>query len=209
MTKGILGRKIGMTQVFAENGDLIPVTVVEAAPNVVLQKKTAETDGYEAIQIGFDDKREKLSNKPEKGHVAKANTTPKRFIREFRDVNLAEYEVGQEVKVEIFAEGDVVDVTGVTKGKGFQGVIKRHGQSRGPMAHGSRYHRRPGSMGPVAPNRVFKQKKLPGQMGGNQVTIQNLTIVKVDAERNLLLIKGNVPGSRKALVTVKSAIKAN
>lgn len=209
MTKGILGRKIGMTQVFAENGDLIPVTVVEAAPNVVLQKKTVETDGYEAIQIGFDDKREKLSNKPEKGHVAKANTTPKRFIREIRDVNLAEYEVGQEVKVEIFAEGDVVDVTGVTKGKGFQGVIKRHGQSRGPMAHGSRYHRRPGSMGPVAPNRVFKQKKLPGQMGGNTVTIQNLTIVKVDAERNLLLIKGNVPGSRKALVTVKSAIKAN
>ncbi|WP_102693543.1 50S ribosomal protein L3 [Rummeliibacillus pycnus] len=209
MTKGILGRKIGMTQVFAENGDLIPVTVVEAAPNVVLQKKTAETDGYEAIQIGFEDKREKLSNKPEKGHVAKANTTPKRFIREIRDVNLAEYEVGQEVKVEIFAEGDVVDVTGVTKGKGFQGVIKRHGQSRGPMAHGSRYHRRPGSMGPVAPNRVFKQKKLPGQMGGNTVTIQNLTIVKVDAERNLLLIKGNVPGSRKALVTVKSAIKAN
>jgi large subunit ribosomal protein L3 len=209
MTKGILGRKIGMTQVFAENGDLIPVTVVEAAPNVVLQKKTVETDGYEAIQIGFDDKREKLSNKPEKGHVAKANTTPKRFIREIRDVNLAEYEVGQEVKVEIFAEGDVVDVTGVTKGKGFQGVIKRHGQSRGPMAHGSRYHRRPGSMGPVAPNRVFKQKKLPGQMGGNTVTIQNLTIVKVDAERNLLLIKGNVPGSRKALVTVKSATKAN
>ena len=209
MTKGILGRKIGMTQVFAENGDLIPVTVIEAAPNVVLQKKTVETDGYEAIQIGFDDKREKLSNKPEKGHVAKANTTPKRFIREIRDVNLAEYEVGQEVKVEIFAEGDVVDVTGVTKGKGFQGVIKRHGQSRGPMAHGSRYHRRPGSMGPVAPNRVFKQKRLPGQMGGNTVTIQNLTIVKIDAERNLLLIKGNVPGSRKALVTVKTAIKSN
>ena len=208
MTKGILGRKIGMTQVFAENGDLIPVTVVEAAPNVVLQKKTVETDGYEAIQVGFDDKREKLSNKPEKGHVAKANTTPKRFIREIRDVNLAEYEVGQEVKVEIFAEGDVVDVTGVTKGKGFQGVIKRHGQSRGPMAHGSRYHRRPGSMGPVAPNRVFKQKKLPGQMGGTRVTIQNLQIVKVDAERNLLLVKGNVPGSKKALVTVKSAIKA-
>ncbi|MBO2536406.1 50S ribosomal protein L3 [Rummeliibacillus suwonensis] len=209
MTKGILGRKIGMTQVFAENGDLIPVTVIEAAPNVVLQKKTVETDGYEAVQIGFDDKREKLSNKPEKGHVAKANTTPKRFIREIRDVNLAEYEVGQEVKVEIFAEGDVVDVTGVTKGKGFQGVIKRHGQSRGPMAHGSRYHRRPGSMGPVAPNRVFKQKRLPGQMGGNTVTIQNLTIVKIDAERNLLLIKGNVPGSRKALVTVKTAIKSN
>ncbi len=208
MTKGILGRKIGMTQVFAENGDLIPVTVIEAAPNVVLQKKTVETDGYEAIQIGFEDKRVKLSNKPEQGHVAKANTAPKRFIREFRNVNVEEYEVGQEVKVEIFAEGDVVDVTGVTKGKGFQGVIKRHGQSRGPMAHGSRYHRRPGSMGPVAPNRVFKQKALPGQTGGNVVTIQNLEIVKVDAERNLLLVKGNVPGSKKALVTVKSAVKS-
>jgi len=209
MTKGILGRKIGMTQVFAENGDLIPVTVIEATPNVVLQKKTVETDGYEAIQIGFEDKREKLSNKPEQGHVAKANTAPKRFIREIRNADLADYEIGQEVKVEIFAEGDVVDVTGVTKGKGFQGVIKRHGQSRGPMAHGSRYHRRPGSMGPVAPNRVFKQKNLPGQMGGNVVTIQNLEIVKVDAERNLLLVKGNVPGSKKALITVKSGIKAN
>ncbi|EPD49522.1 50S ribosomal protein L3 [Paenisporosarcina sp. HGH0030] len=209
MTKGILGRKIGMTQVFAENGDLIPVTVIEASPNVVLQKKSVETDGYEAIQLGFEDKREKLSNKPAKGHVAKASTAPKRFIREFRGLNIAEYEVGQEVKVESFAEGDVVDVSGVTKGKGFQGVIKRHGQSRGPMAHGSRYHRRPGSMGPVAPNRVFKQKKLPGQMGGTMVTIQNLEIVKVDAGRNLLLVKGNVPGSRKALVVVKTAIKAN
>jgi len=208
MAKGILGRKIGMTQVFAENGDLIPVTVIEATPNVVLQKKTVETDGYEAVQVGFEDKRVKLSNKPEQGHVAKANTAPKRFIREFRNVNVEEYEVGQEVKVEIFAEGDVIDVTGVTKGKGFQGVIKRHGQSRGPMAHGSRYHRRPGSMGPVAPNRVFKQKKLPGQMGGNVVTIQNLEIVKVDTDRNLLLVKGNVPGSKKALVTVKTAIKA-
>lgn len=209
MAKGILGRKIGMTQVFAENGDLIPVTVIEAAPNVVLQKKTVETDGYNAVQLGFEDKREKLSNKPAKGHVAKANTAPKRFIREFRNVNVDEYEVGQEVKVEIFAEGDVIDVTGVTKGKGFQGVIKRHGQSRGPMSHGSRYHRRPGSMGPVAPNRVFKQKKLPGQMGGIVATIQNLTVVKVDTERNLLLVKGNVPGSKKALVTVKTAIKAN
>ena len=208
MAKGILGRKIGMTQVFAENGDLIPVTVIEATPNVVLQKKTVDTDGYEAIQVGFEDKRVKLSNKPEQGHVAKANTAPKRFIREFRNVNVEEYEVGQEVKVEVFAEGDVVDVTGVTKGKGFQGVIKRHGQSRGPMAHGSRYHRRPGSMGPVAPNRVFKQKKLPGQMGGTVVTIQNLEIVKVDAERNLLLVKGNVPGSKKALVAVKTAVKS-
>ncbi|KYG89946.1 50S ribosomal protein L3 [Metasolibacillus sp. FSL H7-0170] len=208
MAKGILGRKIGMTQVFAENGDLIPVTVIEATPNVVLQKKTVETDGYEAVQIGFEDKRVKLSNKPEQGHVAKANTAPKRFIREFRNVSVEEYEVGQEVKVEIFAEGDVIDVTGVSKGKGFQGAIKRHGQSRGPMSHGSRYHRRVGSMGPVAPNRVFKQKKLPGQMGGNVVTIQNLEIIKVDAERNLLLVKGNVPGSRKSLVTVKSAIKS-
>jgi len=208
MTKGILGRKIGMTQVFAENGDLIPVTVIEATPNVVLQKKTVDTDGYEAIQVGFEDKRIKLANKPAQGHVAKANTAPKRFIREFRNLDVAAYEVGQEVKVEIFAEGDVIDVTAVSKGKGFQGVIKRHGQSRGPMAHGSRYHRRPGSMGPVAPNRVFKQKKLPGQMGGTVITIQNLEIVKVDVERNLLLVKGNVPGSKKALVTVKTAIKS-
>lgn len=208
MTKGILGRKIGMTQVFAENGDLIPVTVVEAAANVVLQKKSVETDGYESVQLGFEDKREKLANKPEKGHVAKANTAPKRFVREFREVSLGEYEVGQEVKVDIFAEGDTVDVTGISKGKGFQGVIKRHGQSRGPMAHGSRYHRRPGSMGPVAPNRVFKGKLLPGRMGGEQVTLQNLEIVKVDVERNLLLIKGNVPGARKALLKIKSAVKA-
>ncbi|WP_342462972.1 50S ribosomal protein L3 [Ureibacillus sp. FSL K6-8385] len=207
MTKGILGRKIGMTQVFAENGDLIPVTVVEATPNVVLQKKTIENDGYEAIQLGFEDKREKLANKPEKGHVAKANTAPKRFIREIRGVNLDDYEVGQEVKVDIFAEGDWVDVTGTSKGKGFQGVIKRHGQSRGSMAHGSRYHRRPGSMGAIAPNRVFKTKNLPGRTGGERVTIQNLQIVKVIPERNLLLIKGNVPGARKSLVIVKSAVK--
>jgi large subunit ribosomal protein L3 len=208
MTKGILGRKIGMTQVFAENGELIPVTVVEAAGNVVLQKKTVENDGYEAIQIGFEDKREKLANKPAKGHAAKANTAPKRFIREFRGANLDEYEMGQEVKVDIFAEGDLVDVTGISKGKGFQGAIKRHGQSRGPMAHGSRYHRRPGSMGPVAPNRVFKGKALPGRMGGEQITVQNLQIVKVDVERNLLLIKGNVPGAKKSLLKIKSAVKS-
>ena len=207
MTKGILGRKIGMTQVFAENGDLIPVTVVEAAPNVVLQVKSVETDGYEAVQLGFEDKREKLSNKPEKGHVSKANTAPKRFVKEINGVDLAGYEVGQEVKVDIFAEGEMVDVTGISKGKGFQGVIKRHGQSRGPMAHGSRYHRRPGSMGPVAPNRVFKGKLLPGRMGGEQITVQNLQIVKVDAERNLLLIKGNVPGAKKALLKIKGAVK--
>lgn len=208
MTKGILGRKIGMTQVFAENGDLIPVTVVEAAGNVVLQLKSAESDGYEAAQVGFGEKREKLANKPEKGHAGKANTTPKRFIREFRGDDLAGYEVGQEVKVDIFAAGDVVDVTGISKGKGFQGSIKRHGQSRGPMAHGSRYHRRPGSMGPVAPNRVFKGKALPGRMGGEQVTVQNLEIVKVDTDRNLLLIKGNVPGAKKALLKIQGAIKA-
>ncbi|WP_153125765.1 50S ribosomal protein L3 [Peribacillus tepidiphilus] len=208
MTKGILGRKIGMTQIFAENGELIPVTVIEAAGNVVLQKKTVEVDGYEAIQLGFEDKREKLANKPEKGHAAKANTAPKRFIREIRGVNLADYEVGQEVKVDIFAEGELVDVTGVSKGKGFQGAIKRHGQSRGPMSHGSRYHRRPGSMGPIAPNRVFKSKELPGRMGGEKVTVQNLQVVKVDTERNLLLVKGNVPGAKKSLVQVKSAVKA-
>ncbi|PLR88992.1 50S ribosomal protein L3 [Bacillus halotolerans] len=208
MTKGILGRKIGMTQVFAENGDLIPVTVIEAAPNVVLQMKTAENDGYEAIQLGFDDKREKLSNKPEQGHVAKAETAPKRFVKELRGVEMDAYEVGQEVKVEIFSAGEIVDVTGVSKGKGFQGAIKRHGQSRGPMSHGSRYHRRPGSMGPVDPNRVFKGKLLPGRMGGEQITVQNLEVVKVDAERNLLLIKGNVPGARKSLITVKSAVKS-
>ncbi|MFK2826842.1 50S ribosomal protein L3 [Bacillus sp. B190/17] len=206
MTKGILGRKVGMTQVFAENGELIPVTVIEAAANVVLQKKTIENDGYEAIQLGFDDKREKLSNKPAKGHVAKANTAPKRFIREFRNFG-SEVEVGQEVKVDIFAEGDIIDVTGVSKGKGFQGAIKRHGQSRGPMSHGSRYHRRPGSMGPVAPNRVFKNKLLPGRMGGEQITIQNLQVVRVDADRNVILVKGNVPGPRKSLVKIQSAIK--
>ncbi|TFD99342.1 MULTISPECIES: 50S ribosomal protein L3 [Jeotgalibacillus] len=208
MTKGILGRKIGMTQVFAENGDLIPVTVIEATPNVVLQKKAVDTDGYEAIQIGFEDKREKLANKPSKGHAAKAETAPKRFVREIRGVELGEYEVGQEVKVDIFAEGDTVDVTGISKGKGFQGAIKRHNQSRGPMSHGSRYHRRPGSMGPVDPNRVFKGKLLPGRMGGERITVQNLSIVKVDTERNLLLVKGNVPGPNKSLITVKSAIKA-
>ncbi|EOP48321.1 MULTISPECIES: 50S ribosomal protein L3 [Bacillus cereus group] len=209
MTKGILGRKIGMTQVFAENGELIPVTVIAANPNVVLQKKKTETDGYNAIQLGFEDKREKLTNKPEQGHTAKASTTPKRFIREIRDADVDGLEVGQEVKVEVFAAGEIVDVTGISKGKGFQGVIKRHGQSRGPMSHGSRYHRRPGSMGPVAPNRVFKGKKLAGRMGGDQVTIQNLEIVQVDTERNLLLVKGNVPGAKKSLVVVQGAVKVS
>ena len=210
MTKGILGTKVGMTQFFTENGELIPVTVVEAAPNVVLQVKTVETDGYEAVQLGYGDLREVLTNKPAKGHVAKANATPKRFIREFRDVELGEYEVGQEITVETFAVGDIVDVTGTSKGKGFQGAIKRHGQSRGPMSHGSRYHRRPGSMGAAStPSRVMKGKKLPGQMGGERVTIQNLEIVAVNAEDNVILIKGNVPGPKKSLLEIKQAIKAN
>ena len=207
-TKGILGRKVGMTQVFTENGELIPVTVIKATPNIVLQVKTNETDGYEAIQVGFEDKREVLSNKPAKGHVAKANTTPKRFIREFRDVALGDYEVGTEIKVDTFAAGDVVDVTGVTKGHGFQGNIKKDGQSRGPMGHGSRYHRRPGSMGAVI-NRVFKGKLLPGRMGNNQRTVQNLVVVSTDVEKNVILVKGNVPGAKNSMVTIKTAVKAH
>ncbi|MCI5775153.1 MAG: 50S ribosomal protein L3 [Aerococcus sp.] len=209
MTKGILGKKVGMTQYFKESGELVPVTVVEAAPNVVLQVKTNETDGYEAIQLGFDDKRDVLSNQPEQGHVKKANTTPKRFIREIRDVELGEYEVGQEVTVETFQAGDIVDVTGTSKGKGFQGSIKRHNQHRGPMAHGSHYHRVSGSMGMASdPGRVFKGKKLPGQMGGKRITVQNLEIVKVIPEKNALLIKGNVPGSKKSLVVIETANSA-
>lgn len=209
MTKGILGKKVGMTQYFTEAGELIPVTVVEVTPNVVLQLKTIENDGYEAVQLGFDDLREVLSNRPAKGHVAKANATPKRFIREFNNVELSEYEVGQGITVDVFKAGDIVDVTGTSKGKGFQGAIKRHGQSRGPMAHGSRYHRRPGSMGGASfPSRVFKGKALPGQMGGDRITIQNLEVVKVDSERNVILIKGNVPGSKKSLVEIKTAIKS-
>ena len=208
MKKGLIGKKIGMTQIFDEAGNVIPVTVVEVTPNVVLQLKTIENDGYEAVQLGFDDLREVLSNRPAKGHVAKANATPKRFIREFNNVELSEYEVGQEITVDVFKAGDIVDVTGTSKGKGFQGAIKRHGQSRGPMAHGSRYHRRPGSMGPVAPNRVFKNKHLAGRMGGNRVTIQNLEVVQVIPEKNVILIKGNVPGAKKSLITIKSAVKA-
>jgi large subunit ribosomal protein L3 len=206
MTKGILGKKVGMTQIFTESGELIPVTVIEAAANVVLQVKTVETDGYEAVQVGFDDKREVLSNKPAKGHVAKAGTAPKRFIREFK--GLEGLEVGSTITVDTFEAGDIVDVTGTSKGKGFQGPIKRHGQSRGPMAHGSRYHRRPGSMGPVAANRVPKGKKLAGRMGGDRVTVQNLEIARVVPEQNVILIKGNVPGAKKSLITIKSAVKA-
>ncbi|SDK58150.1 50S ribosomal protein L3 [Sediminibacillus albus] len=209
MAKGILGRKVGMTQLFSEEGELTPVTVIQADPNVVLQKRTLENDGYEAIQLGVDDRKENRTNKPQKGHAEKANTTPKRYIREIRNTNLDEYEVGQEVSVEIFQAGDKIDVTGTSKGKGFQGAIKRHNQSRGPMTHGSRYHRRPGTMGAIDPMHVFKGKKLPGQMGGEQVTLQNLEVVKVDAERNLLLVKGNVPGAKKSFVKITSAIKAN
>ncbi|WP_304652600.1 50S ribosomal protein L3 [uncultured Ligilactobacillus sp.] len=205
-TKGILGKKVGMTQVFTENGELVPVTVVEVGSNVVLQVKTVENDGYEAVQLGFDDQREVNANKPAKGHAAKANTAPKRFVREIRDVELGEYKVGDEVKADLFEAGDIVDVTGTSKGHGFQGNIKRWGQSRGPMAHGSRYHRRPGSMGVII-NRVMKGKLLPGRMGGKRVTIQNLEIVKADTENGVLLIKGNVPGANKSFVTIKSTVK--
>ncbi len=210
MTKGILGRKVGMTQVFTDGGELVPVTVIEAKPNVVLQVKTVEADGYNAVQLGFEDKRNVLSNQPEQGHVKKADTSPKRFIREIRDAELGDVEVGSEITVETFKQGDIIDVTGTSKGKGFQGVIKRHNQSRGPETHGSRYHRRPGSMGQAAdPARVFKGKKLPGRMGGQTTTIQNLEIVRVDADKNVILVKGNVPGPKKSLIEIRSAKKAD
>ena len=205
--KGILGRKIGMTQVFTESGKLIPVTVVEVEPNVVTQIKTKENDGYEAIQLGFDTKREKLATKASAGHAAKANTTPKRFYREIKGVDINDYTLGQEVCVDIFEKGEIIDVTGTTKGKGFQGVIKRHNQSRGPMGHGSHYHRRPGSMGTMRPMRVFKGKALPGHMGTLTVTIQNLMVVDVDKENNVILVKGNVPGPKKGLVIIKTSVK--
>ncbi|MEI3530557.1 MAG: 50S ribosomal protein L3 [Bacilli bacterium] len=207
MKKGILGRKLGMTQVFTKSGKLIPVTVVEVEPNVVTQIKTIENDGYEAIQLGFDTKREKLVNKASVGHTNKANTTPKRFFKEIRGVDINAYTLGQEITADIFEAGEMVDVTGVTKGHGFQGVIKRHNQSRGPMGHGSHYHRKPGSMGTMRPMRVFKGKKLPGHMGMLTVTIQNLEVVAVDMENNCILIKGNVPGPKKSLVVIKTAIK--
>jgi len=205
--KGILGRKIGMTQVFTESGKLIPVTVVEVEPNIVTQIKTKENDGYEAIQLGFDTKREKLATKASAGHTAKANTTPKRFFREIKGVDINDYTVGQEVKADIFAAGEVVDVTGTSKGKGFQGVIKRHGQSEGPKTHGSRYHRRPGSMGTMLPKRVLKGKKLSGHMGVETVTIQNLEIVEVNVNENYILVSGNIPGAKNSLVLIKSAVK--
>ena len=207
--KGILGRKIGMTQVFTESGKLIPVTVVEVEKNVVTQIKTKENDGYEAIQLGFGNTREKLATKASAGHTAKAQTTPKRFFREIKGVDINSYTLGQEISADIFTPGEVVDVTGTTKGKGFQGVIKRHGQSRGPMGHGSHYHRRPGSMGTMRPMRVFKGKKLAGHMGTLTVTVQNLEVVAVDTENNVILISGNIPGPKKGLVLIRSAVKAN
>ena len=196
-----------MTQVFTKSGKLVPVTVVEVEPNVVTQIKTLENDGYEAIQLGFDTKREKLATKASAGHTSKANTTPKRFFKEIKGVDINNYSLGQEISVDIFEAGEVVDVTGTTKGHGFQGVIKRHNQSRGPMGHGSHYHRKPGSMGTMRPMRVFKGKKLPGHMGVEVVTIQNLVVVGVDLENNCLLIKGNVPGPKKSLVMIKTAVK--
>ncbi len=203
--KGILGKKIGMTQVFASDGKLIPVTVVSVEPNVVMQVKTKETDGYTAIQLGFATKKEKHSTKPEMGHAKKANAAPKRFLKEIKGAN--GYELGEEIKCDIFEAGEVVDVTGTSKGKGFQGVIKRYNQSRGPMGHGSQYHRGVGSMGTLRPMRVFKGKKLPGHMGNETVTIQNLEIVAVDVEENIILIKGNIPGPKNSFVVIKSSVK--
>jgi len=205
--KGILGRKVGMTQVFTKSGVLVPVTVVEVEPNVVTQIKTKENDGYEAIQLGFSTKREKLSNRPEMGHVKKASTTPKRFLREFRGVNTGSYQLGQVIKADVFEVGEVVDVSGISKGKGFQGVIKRHNFTRGPMGHGSHHHRAPGSLGTRREKRVTLGHKMPGHMGYEMVTIQNLEIVAFDLENNIILIKGNVPGPRKSLIIIKSSVK--
>ena len=208
MAKGILGKKIGMTQVFTEAGALIPVTVIEVTPNVVLQKKTVETDGYAAVQLGYADKRESLANKPELGHVAKASTAPKRFIQEIAGEEMLAFEVGQEVKGNIFTVGELVDVTGISKGKGFQGVIKRWNYHMGPAAHGSGYHRGTGSMGSIQPARIKPGKKLPGRMGGVTKTVQNLEFVKYDAENNVILVKGNVPGAKNSYVVVTNAVKA-
>ena len=205
--KAILGKKVGMTQIFAEDGRVIPVTVVEAGPCVVVQKKTVETDGYAAVQLGYGEIREKLVNKPRAGHFKKAGVAPKRYLREVRTDEALE--VGQEIKADVFQVGDLVDVSGRSKGRGTKGVIARWGQHRGPMTHGSRYHRRPGSMGACSyPGKVFKGKRLPGHTGMEMVTIQNLEIALVDAERNLLLVKGAVPGAKGQLLTVKKAVKA-
>ncbi|HOQ08626.1 MAG TPA: 50S ribosomal protein L3 [Syntrophomonadaceae bacterium] len=206
--KAILGIKIGMTQIFDEQGQAVPVTVVEAGPCTVLQKKSLASDGYNAIQVGFGSVKENRVNKPLKGHFKKANVKPLRFIREFRMENIDEYEIGQEIKVDLFAPGDVVDVVGTSKGKGFAGGVKRHNFARGSMGHGSKYHRRPGSLGAKGPARVFKGRKLPGRMGGERVTVQGLKVVKVYPERNLILIKGSIPGPKKGLVLIKNSVKA-
>lgn len=207
--KGILGRKVGMTQVFNTNGKLVPVTVVEVLSNVVTQVKTLENDGYEAIQLGFDTVREKVSNKAKIGHAKKANTAPKRFLREIKGVDVSSYTLGQEVSADIFEAGEIVDVTGISKGKGYQGVIKKNNQHRGPMAHGSKYHRGVGSLGTMRPMRVLPGKALPSHMGAVQVTIQNLEIIKVDTEDNCILVKGSIPGPKKGLVIIKSAVKTD
>ena len=209
MKKAILATKVGMTQVFTEDGALIPVTVLQAGPCVVTQVKTVENDGYAAVQVGYADIREKLVNKPVKGQFDKAGVSYKRYIREFRFENAEDYKVADEIKADIFAAGDKVDATAISKGKGFQGDIKRHGQHRGPMAHGSKFHRHAGSNGAASdPSKVFKGKKMPGQMGNKKITIQNLEVVRVDAENNILLVKGAVPGPKKCLVTIKETVKA-
>ena len=208
MKKAILGKKIGMTQFFRADGTMIPVTVIEAGPCPVVQKKTVANEGYDSVQLGFAELRDKLANKPRKGHFAKANVKAMRYLREFRLEDAASYEVGQIVKADVFAEGDKVDISGTSKGHGFAGVVKRHGQGRGRMTHGSHFHRAPGSMSACSdPSRVFKTKNLPGHMGSEHVTVQNLEVVRVDAERNLLLVKGAVPGAKGGLVTVKSTVK--
>jgi large subunit ribosomal protein L3 len=208
LKKAILGKKVGMTQVFTDQGLAVPVTVIEAGPCHVVQKKTVEKDGYSAIQVGFGVKREKLFNKPLKGHFNKAGVRPLRFLREFRLEGSEDYQVGQEIKADLFSPGEKVDVVGTSKGRGFAGGIKRHGFHRGPMAHGSKYHRRPGSLGAKGPARVFKGRKLPGHYGAERVTVQNLEVVRVDADRNLLAIKGAVPGPRGGLVVVRDSVKA-
>lgn len=210
MKKAILATKVGMTQIFNDNGALVPVTVLQAGPCAVTQVKTVENDGYSAIQVGFGDIREVLVNKPKKGHFAKAGVANKRHLKEFKFENAADYAVGQEIKADIFAEGDKIDATGVSKGKGFQGAIKRHNQSRGPMAHGSKFHRHAGSNGAAtSPGRVFKGKHMPGHMGSVKVTVQNLEVVRIDIENNIILVKGAVPGPKKAMVMLKETVKAN
>ena len=208
MKKAILGKKIGMTQIFDENGKAIPVTAIEAGPCTVIQIKTVDNDGYQAVKLGFGEVKENKLTKPKKGEFAKTNITPKKHLREFRLEEIS-YNVGDEIKADIFAAGDAVDITGTSKGKGFQGVIKRHGQSRGPMGHGSMYHRRPGSMGSTStPGRVFKGKRLPGHMGANTITIQNLEVVAVDLDKNVILVRGSVPGVNGAILKIRQSVKA-